>query len=357
MDVIDRDLKNIISELSKDELNRFKNKNIFISGTNGFLGNWFLAFFNYINKNVYTTHDRCTVIHGDTKTMDITERGCLESIPRCHFYINGAGIASPKWYKKQPFKTLDVSYTGTVNVFNKALLDEAESVMSFSSSEVYGDPPAEYIPTPETYTGQIPTMSSRSCYDVGKLVIETLSDIFYNEYKLPVKVIRPFNLYGPYMRLDDGRMMANLCKSIAENDIMSVYGDGTQTRTYCYVADAILLMIKALLSDKNGEVFNVGSEDIEMSAYDVCKTTYEILNGDIDNLRIIEHPSFYPKDEPTRRKPDISKIVSAFGNKPATTFDQGIKKTYEYVLTTYTQNEYNLYYGGTVFPDKRKENR
>ncbi len=351
MKVIDRDLKNIVSKLSVEELERFKNKNIFISGTNGFLGSWFLSFFEYLNENVYTKSESCTVIHGDTDSLDITKSNFPESIPKCHFYINGAGIASPKWYKKQPFKTLDVSYTGTVNVFNKALMDEAESVMVFSSSEVYGDPPAEHIPTPETYTGQIPTMSSRSCYDVGKLVIETLSDIFYNEQNLPVKIIRPFNLYGPYMRLDDGRMMANLCKSLAENDIMSVYGDGKQTRTYCYVADAILLMIKVLLSDSNGEVFNVGSEDIEMSAYDVCKTSYEILDGNMDNLRIIEHPSFYPKDEPNRRKPDISKIVSKFGNKPSTSFEDGIKNTYEYVLTKYKNSEYNLYYGGTVFPD------
>ena len=352
MRVIDNDLKNIVSALSTEELSRFKRKNIFISGTNGFLGKWFLSFFKYLNRNEYKKSEQCHLFHGDATDLDITDiqMKSLDAIPKCDFYINSAGIASPKWYKKQPFKTLDVSYTGTVNVFNRAMRDEAESVMVFSSSEIYGDPPAEHIPTPETYTGQIPTMSSRSCYDVGKLVIETLSDIYYKEYDLPVKIIRPFNLYGPYMRLDDGRMMANLCKSIAEDDIMSVYGDGTQTRTYCYVADAILLMIKVLLSDSNGEVYNVGRNDKEMSAYDVCKTAYDILNANKENLRIVEHPSFYPKDEPNRRKADISKIVSEFGNEPSTTFEEGIKNTFEYVIDTYQNNNHNLYYGGTVFP-------
>ena len=346
MRVIDNDIKNIVSKLSKKELDRFKGKNIFISGSGGFLGKWFVDFFNYLNNNVYKkSSHHCRIFHGDAQDLDITIKEMCIEVP-CDFYINSAGIASPKWYKKQPFKTLDVSYTGTVNVFNKALQDQAESVLVFSSSEIYGDPPAEHIPTPETYVGQIPTMGSRSCYDVGKLVIETLSDIYMREYNLPVKVIRPFNLYGPHMRLDDGRMMANLCKSIVENDIMSVYGDGTQTRTYCYVADAILLMIKILLSDSNGEVYNVGSNDIEMSAYDVCKTAYEILDADLENLRVVEHPSFYPKDEPNRRKADISKVVSEFENEPTTSFEDGIMKTYEYVDETYKSSSYN--YGGHV---------
>ena len=348
MNVIKSDLKKICSSLYTREINRFKGKSIFISGASGFLGRWFRSFFDHLNDSVFVNSaDKCSVFAVDVEDLDITNPDFQDmDIGPFDFYINSAGIASPKWYKKQPFKTIDVSYTGTVNVFERALRENAESVLVFSSSEVYGDPPAEHIPTPETYTGQIPTMGSRSCYDVGKLVIETLSDIFHQERDLPVKIIRPFNLYGPYMRLDDGRMMANLCKSVVENDIMSVYGTGNQTRTYCYVADAILLMIKALLSDENGEVFNVGSNYDEMSALEVCETAYDILGANKDNLRVIEHPSFYPKDEPNRRKADISKVINAFGNEPKTPFTEGIKRTYQYVEDVYRNSREN--FGGEI---------
>ena len=272
---------------------------------------------------------------------DVTEAIKLEVDRIWHL----ACPASPIHYQFNPIKTAKTSFLGTYNMLGLARRVGARFLLA-STSEVYGDPPAEHIPTPETYVGQIPTMGSRSCYDVGKLVIETLSDIFHQERDLPVKIIRPFNLYGPYMRLDDGRMMANLCKSVVENDIMSVYGTGNQTRTYCYVADAILLMIKALLSDENGEVFNVGSNYDEMSALEVCETAYDILGANRDNLRVIEHPSFYPKDEPNRRKADISKVIKAFGNEPKTPFTEGIKRTYQYVEDVYRNSREN--FGGEI---------
>lgn len=196
-----------------------KSKSVLLIGSDGFLGNWFRDILDE-NGNKYATYD---IQSGN----DICDG--MGDIPRYDYVINCAGIASPEKYMKQPVETMDVSYIGTKNVLDYCVENKVESVLMFSSSEVYGTPESISIPTKEDYIGTIPTRSSRSCYDIGKQVLETLCHIYHNKHNVPVKVVRPFNFYGAYMGINDNRVLSNWMRSMLRDEDIMIYGDGKQT--------------------------------------------------------------------------------------------------------------------------------
>ena len=198
----------------------------------------------------------------------------------------------------------------------------------FSSSEVYGTPDSDNIPTSEEYIGSVTTFGNRSCYDIGKNVLETLSYVYHTKHNTPVNVIRPFNLYGPLMNTDDGRIIANVCNSMIKGTQFTVYGDGKQTRTYCYVSDAVVFMLKILLLGKFGEIYNIGSEDEELSATEVTRKAYGLVAPPNSSYTIAPHPHDYPDNEPQRRKPDITKVKMATGYGPKYNFKDGFVSCY-----------------------------
>ena len=230
---------------------------------------------------------------------------------------------------KQPVATLDVSYIGTKNVLDYCNDHDVESVLLFSSSEVYGTPNPDAIPTKEDYVGAIPTMSNRSCYDIGKQVLETLAHIYYNEHKTRVKIVRPFNLYGPHMGLEDNRVLSNWMSNFLKGNSISIYGNGNQTRTLCYAADGIAMMLGALVSGRDGHVYNVGNPSPEVTMIELANIFYTALQTST-NYSIIDYPTYYPSDEPTRRCPNIDKIVSVTDIRPTVTLETGIKRMHDF---------------------------
>ena len=187
------DFKFITDNIGYNIIEKFRGKTIFITGSNGFLGRWFSDTFRYINENMLD--GSCNVICVDNNivrkekreksfVVDICKDIDFEKlgIEKIDFIINCAGIASPKIYKNYPIETLDVSYLGTKNILELGKLFDVESILCFSSSEVYGTPDINNIPTTEKYIGTIPTMSDRSSYDIGKKVLETLCHVHYEEY-------------------------------------------------------------------------------------------------------------------------------------------------------------------------------
>lgn len=198
-------------------------KSVLLIGSDGFLGNWFKDYLR-ANGNTYYCYD---IRDGN----DICES--ILHLPKCDYVVNCAGIASPEKYMKKPAETMDVSYIGTKNVLEYCIKHNVESVLMFSSSEVYGTPDKANIPTKEDYIGTIPTRSSRSCYDIGKQVLETLCYIYHNIHGVNVKVVRPFNFYGPHMGINDNRVLSNWMRNYLNNEDIIVYGDGNQTRTFC----------------------------------------------------------------------------------------------------------------------------
>ena len=296
-----------------------KSKSVLLIGSDGFLGNWFRDILDE-NGNKYATYD---IQSGN----DICDG--MDDIPRYDYVINCAGIASPEKYMKQPVETMDVSYIGTKNVLDYCVDNKVESVLMFSSSEVYGTPESISIPTKEDYIGTIPTRSSRSCYDIGKQVLETLCHIYHNKHNVPVKVVRPFNFYGAYMGINDNRVLSNWMRSMLRDEDIMIYGDGKQTRTFCYAEDGINMCLGVLINGKNGEIYNVGNPTPELTMIDLATVFCNVLDYN-DRYVIRDYPNFYPKDEPLRRCPNIDKVVRDTGIQPKTTLDIGLKKMLKY---------------------------
>jgi UDP-glucuronate decarboxylase len=304
---------------NKVNIKRFNNKKVLLIGSNGFLGQWFADFFDhntieYLKYDVTDGRDICTP---------------LDDIGRYDFVVNCAGVASPEKYMKNPMSPLDVSYIGTKNVLEYCLKHDIESVLLFSSSEVYGTPPPSAIPTSEDFTGTIPTMSNRSCYDIGKQVLETLVYTYHSQNQVRAKMVRPFNMYGPYMGLTDGRVLSNWMRNYLKEEKISIYGNGLQTRTFCYAADGISMMLGVLLDGRDGEVYNVGNSSPELNIVELATHFYSALESP-PQYEVQEYPNSYPSDEPTRRCPDIQKVIETTQIQPSIPLHIGIRKMYEY---------------------------
>jgi len=328
--VLKRDNLHICKSLN-DKLDLLRGTKILVTGSKGFLGSTIVSFLEFLNNEKFDKRDCIKIIAIDYEDFDICN-SLIEFIPEgtLDYIINCAGIASPKKYLKSPLKTLNVSYVGTKNIFDLAMFRKTKSIIVFSSSEIYGTPPSQCIPTDENYVGSVDTFGNRSCYDIGKTVLETLSYVYYNNYNIPVNVLRPFNLYGPLMDLNDGRIIPNICKAMIDGTDFSVYGSGEQTRTYCYVADALVYFFEILLSQKFGEIYNVGSEDEELSALHIAEKAYSIIQPSTSKFIINSYPADYPEQEPQRRCPNISKVKALSGYAPSYSFKKGFKACYNY---------------------------
>jgi UDP-glucuronate decarboxylase len=347
------DLRLISDGLGKD-VHRFNGKTILIAGGAGFLGRVCISFFKYINEHVLfqpikiicldnyiarsDLEDSCKdnpnieVIHHDI-TKPIWMK--IKKGQKIDFIINLSGIAAPSLYKRYPEETLDVSYTGTINILQLAYNEDVESVLSFSSSEIYATPPDDLIPTPESYIGQVPTMDTRSCYDVGKLVLETINHTYYTHKGVNCKIARPFNVYA-YSSITDTRVLPNFIKAILKNENLKVYSENNNTRTFCFITDAITGFLKILLLGKIGNVYNIGCEKPEITMKDLAELVLKISGNQKSKVEIVPYPSYYPSTEPARRCPDISKAKDELGYSPRVSLEEGIKKYYNWAKESYT---------------------
>jgi nucleoside-diphosphate-sugar epimerase len=266
--------------------------------------------------------------HDVTKPLKIDEN--------VDYIISAAGIASPKFYRKFIIETIDVGVFGTKNMLELAKEKNVKSMLYFSSSEVYGDPDPQSVPTPETYFGNVSCTGPRSNYDESKRLGETLCVGYYQVHKIPVKTVRPFNVYGPGMRLDDYRVIPNFVSNVFQGKPIPVYGAGNNTRTFCYVTDALVGFFRILFSDYNGEAFNVGNEDNEINMATLAKNVAEILgnNPEIEN---VEGPTdAYTNADPKRRCPDLTKIKEKLNYTAKVDLKTGIKRFIEWAKETQT---------------------
>ena len=223
-----------------------------------------------------------------------------------------------------PLQALNVSYNGTKNYLEKARKDKSKFIF-FSSSEIYGNPDKKNIPTKENFYGYVNSYGPRSCYDEGKRVGETLCYIYKKYYKTKVKIIRPFNVYGPGMEKLDYRVIPNIVRSIRENKIMNIYNTGKQTRTFCYITDAINGFLQVIANDNKNVIFNVGNDENEISIINLVKIVNKITKKSF-KYRYMNNKN-YPGDEPQRRCPDISLLKKLSNYKNKMSLEEGIKRT------------------------------
>ncbi len=235
---------------------------------------------------------------------------------------NLACPASPVHYQFDPVQTTKTSVHGAINMLGLAKRVKCK-ILQASTSEVYGDP--EIHPQPESYRGSVNPIGPRACYDEGKRCAETLFFDYYRQHNLKIKVIRIFNTYGPRMYVNDGRVVSNFIIQALQNRDITIYGDGSQTRSFCYVDDLISGMIKMMNSEDEfiGPV-NLGNSD-EITIHELASKIIELTNS---KSHLVFQP--LPADDPQRRCPDISLAREILNWEPKTRLEEGLKRTIEY---------------------------
>lgn len=303
-------------------------KTILVTGGAGFIGshlcekllndnNYVLCvdnFFTGSKKNIEHLLDNN---HFELIRHDIIEPILLEADQ----IYNLACPASPIHYQYNPIKTIKTSVIGVTNLLGLAKRVKAR-ILQASTSEVYGDPLMH--PQKEEYWGNVNTIGVRSCYDEGKRVAETLMMDYHRQNNVDTRIIRIFNTYGPNMAKNDGRVVSNFIVQALNNEDITIYGDGSQTRSFCYVDDLINGMISLMNKDDYFEPVNVGN-DAEFTILELAELVIKLTNS---NSKIIHKP--LPSDDPVKRKPDLTRARTVLGYEPTVKLEDGLKKTIKY---------------------------
>lgn len=334
----------------------FKGKAILITGCAGFLGFYFVHFFKYLmdkginikslillDNFIVGTPDWLNGFKGNKKihihNFDIVKDdiGKINDSKQADYVIHLASIASPAFYRKFPLETLDANVWGLRNLLDFYRQRHLQGLLFFSSSEVYGDPSAKNIPTKEEFRGNVSCVGPRSCYDESKRLGETLCYIYANKYFMPISVVRPFNNYGPGMRLQDKRAPADFAKAIIDNKDIVMFSDGAATRTFCYVADAVVGYLKALTYGRY-DYFNIGIDSPEISIKELALLYKKIGKKFLGyNGRVLFRKSadrHYTTDNPLRRCPDIKKSKSLLGFSARIKVKEGVERYLKYLIET-----------------------
>ena len=353
VDVVTKDLEYICESLT-EELSCLSGKKLLITGGAGFLGYYLVQTVTHWNKErdpmqhihltVYDNFIRgvpawLTELKHDNKVEvfahDIT--GPLPSdIGDYEFIIHAASIASPTYYRKYPIQTMDANVNGLRILLSYCMRQKekntpVEGFLFFSSSEIYGDPAPEHIPTPESYNGNVSCTGPRACYDESKRYGETLCVNFFRQHGLPIKVARPFNNYGPGLKLSDGRVIPDFVRDVLSGRDIVMLSDGSPTRTFCYIADAVVGYYKVLVKGRSGEAYNIGVEDPEISIADLAKrivyTSKELFNFEGRVICKDSRDKDYLVDNPNRRCPMIGKARRDFDYAPNISIDEGLRRS------------------------------
>jgi len=236
--------------------------------------------------------------------------------------LNFACPASPVDYQKDPVRTIETNFLGMINLLHLAN-ETGAKIIQASTSEVYGDPTQS--PQKETYWGNVNPIGIRSCYDEGKRAAETLCFDYIRQYNLDARVIRIFNTYGPNMAIRDGRVVSNFIVQAINGEPISIYGEGEQTRSFCYVSDLIEGIHRVLMLDKNPQCpINLGNPN-EFKVIELANTIKELTGS---NSAIINYP--LPEDDPKQRCPDISLARTTLNWEPNVNLVEGLEKTIKY---------------------------
>lgn len=308
------------------------NKRILVTGGAGFIGSHLCKRLVEEGNNVICLDNFFTGSKGNLEDLldyhnfelirhDVTEPILLE----VDQIYNLACPASPVHYQYNPVKTIKTSVLGAINMLGLAKRVRAR-ILQASTSEVYGNPTVH--PQPEEYWGNVNPIGIRSCYDEGKRVAETLFFDYHRQNDVDIKVIRIFNTYGPNMNVNDGRVVSNFIVQALKGEELTIYGDGTQTRSFCYVDDLVEGMVR-MMNSRDGFTgpVNLGNPG-EFTMLELAEKVIELTGS---SSRIIHQP--LPADDPTQRKPVIDLAKKELDWEPTVILDEGLKRTIEYFKT------------------------
>ncbi|MDP1721665.1 MAG: SDR family oxidoreductase [Candidatus Gottesmanbacteria bacterium] len=273
-------------------------------------------------ENLSDAFDNSQFIFLDHDVSEPLNRETIKQLNNVSYIFHLASPASVVDYQKYPEETALVNSIGTRNLLEVAQETGAKFLFA-STSEVYGDPKEH--PQKETYWGNVNPVGIRACYDESKRFGEMMTMVYQRKYKLDARIIRIFNTYGPRMRSDDGRVISNLVNQAIKGEHMTVYGDGTQTRSFCYVSDLVDGIMQAMFGEKtNGEVINLGNPeeyrmvDLALKIKEMIKSASEIIFKEL------------PTDDPHERQPDIAKAKTVLAWEPNVSVTDGLSKTIAY---------------------------
>lgn len=349
--IIKEDVRNIYVEIS-GVLQNIEGSSFLISGGAGFLGAYFMDLIKFCNDNIFMepvkvicADNFITGIPGRIKHLaeddsfimldtDITKPFYIDC--DVDYIINAASIASPTFYRKHPIKTIETNVLGLKHLIELALKKNIKSFLNLSSSEIYGDPDTAHIPTREDYNGNVSCTGPRACYDESKRLGETMCINYHKEYGVPIKVARPFNVFGPGLRLDDRRVIPDFFNDAIKYQKIEILSDGTPTRSFCYASDAVKGFMLALLSDFNGEAFNIGNDSTEISMKDIAELIASIV-GNVSVTYDCSDEKNYLTDNPKRRCPDLTKAKTCLNYHPNMELKAGLERMYEWYRQIYSE--------------------
>ena len=304
--------------------------NVLITGGAGFVGSHLIERFISKQYNVTVIDNLLTgskknvepFIENDNFTfIDFDVQHHIEISQDLDYVLHLASAASPKAYTQHPINTLKAGSIGTINTLGLAKAKGAKYLLT-STSEVYGDP--QISPQPETYWGNVNPNGRRSMYDEAKRFAEAAVASYNRIYNLDTRIVRLFNTYGPKMKINDGRVVTNFISQAISGEDITIYGNGNQTRSFCFVDDTVLGIIKAMESDSS-EVFNIGNPN-EITILQLAEKIISLTNSK-SSIKFVE----LPEDDPMQRKPDITKANKKLNWFPEVSLEDGLMKTIEWV--------------------------
>ncbi len=350
-DVVAGDLEAMSAALA-DELQRLSGGRLLITGGAGFLGYYLVqlplawnglgagapisvtVFDNYARGVPDWLEMLAPDPHLELHRQDITEPLPVD-MPEFDWVVHAASIASPTFYRQHPIETMDANVGGLRQLLDWSV-ERAEAgrplsgFLFFSTSEIYGDPDPDAIPTPESYRGNVSCTGPRACYDESKRYGETLCVNFAAAHDVPVAIARPFNNYGPGLKLGDRRVLPDFARDVLAGRDITLLSDGSATRTFCYVADAVTGYYKILTRGRPGEPYNIGTDRPEISMRELAElaasTAAELFGYDGRVVHAESEDAAYLVDNPNRRCPVIDKARSELGYEPAVPLDEGLRR-------------------------------
>ncbi len=351
--IVHEDLEAICRTL-EGELAQMAGKRVLITGGAGFLGYYLIQALLHHNRRAPAAGPiRVTVYDNFMRgTPDwlaaLAANPCLELVrhdithplpadmPAFAYIIHAASIASPLFYRKHPIETMDANVNGLRLLLDHELArkragdDSLEGFLYYSTSEIYGDPTPENIPTPETYRGNVSCTGPRACYDESKRYGETLCVSFAQVHGLPIKTARPFNNYGPGLKITDGRVLPDMARDIFAGRDITLLSDGSPTRTFCYITDAIAGYLQVLVRGRPGEAYNIGSDGPETSMASMAETLARLGRGMFGYagrvVRGVSPDKNYLVDNPNRRCPDLTKARTELGFELRVPLEEGLRR-------------------------------
>ena len=358
-EVVRGDLEHILAA-THAELSQLEGRRLLITGGAGFLGYYLVQ--AALAWNEYAEPERrisVTVLDNFARGvpawiealaapgLTLVRHDIRQPLPpkldAFEYVIHAAGIASPTYYRLHPIETMDANVVGLRLLLDRAVELSAkgtpvEGFLFFSSSEIYGDPAPDRIPTSETYRGNVSCTGPRACYDESKRYGETLCVNFARQHNLPVTMARPFNNYGPGLKLTDRRVIPDLARDLLDDQDVTLLSDGRATRTFCYAADAVAGYYKVLVRGRPGEPYNIGTDEPEITMNELAERMAQIARELFGyHGQVVHRPSSdseYLVDNPSRRCPDLTKARSELDYDPKVTLDEGLERT----LLWYAEN-------------------